>query len=340
MSGGHDRAVLVERPGVHRLVTRPRPEPGPGEALVRVAAAGICLSDREVYEGRRAPGYARYPVVPGHEWSGTVEAVGAGVDPALLGRPCVAEGFRSCGACERCGHGETSLCTAGYAETGFTEPGAFADRLLVPARLLHLLPEGADLRAAALLEPAAVVAAAVRAGRPRPGERIAVVGAGTLGLLAVQWLASASPAELAVIDPRGARAERALGFGATRALGPAEAGAARGGFDLVVETAGAPTTAASSCLLARRGGRVVLTGLFAEGAAGIDPVHLSVSQLELRSVFGASSAAWADAVRAFAAGVLDPAPLVTHEFPLDLFAEALALVGGGDPAVGKVLLRP
>ncbi|GHG28610.1 zinc-binding dehydrogenase [Streptomyces filamentosus] len=338
MSG--DRAVLVERPGVHRLVTRPRPEPGPGEALVRVAAAGICLSDREVYEGRRAPGYARYPVVPGHEWSGTVEAVGAGVDPALLGRPCVGEGFRSCGFCERCRYGETSLCTAGYAETGFTEPGAFADRLLVPARLLHPLPEGADLRAAALLEPAAVVAAAVRAGRPRPGERIAVVGAGTLGLLAVQWLASASPAELAVVDPRAARAERALGFGATRALGPAEVRAAHGGFDLVVETAGAPTTAASSCLLARRGGRVVLTGMFAEGAAGIDPVHLSVSQLELRSVFGASSAAWADAVRAFAAGVLDPAPLVTHEFPLDRFAEALALVGGGDPAVGKVLLRP
>ncbi|MGW3374902.1 zinc-binding dehydrogenase, partial [Streptomyces hydrogenans] len=111
-------------------------------------------------------------------------------------------------------------------------------------------------------------------------------------------------------------------------------------FDLVVETAGAPGTAASSCLLARRGGRVVLTGMFAEGATGIDPVHLSVSQLELRSVFGASSAAWADAVRAFATGLLDPAPLVTHEFPLERFAEALALVGGDDPTVGKVLLRP
>ncbi|MFD4377136.1 zinc-binding dehydrogenase [Streptomyces sp. NPDC059202] len=340
MTGGQDRAVLVERPGVHRLVERPRPEPGPGEVLVRVAAAGICLSDRELYEGRRAPGYVRYPVVPGHEWSGTVEAVGAGVDPALLGRPCVAEGFRCCGTCERCRYGETSLCTAGYAETGFTEPGAFADRLVVPARLLHLLPEGADLRAAALLEPAAVVAAAVRAGRPRPGDRIAVVGAGTLGLLAVQWLAASSPADLAVVDPRAARAERARAFGATRVLAPEDAAGAHGEFDLVVETAGAPTTAASSCLLARRGGRVVLTGMFAEGATGIDPVHLSVSQLELRSVFGASSAAWADAVRAFATGLLNPAPLITHEFPLDHFAEALTLVGSGDPTVGKVLLRP
>ncbi|MEX0167949.1 zinc-dependent alcohol dehydrogenase [Streptomyces sp. LMG1-1-1.1] len=340
MSGASSRAIVVERPGAHRLVARELPAPGPGEVRVRVAAAGICLSDRELYEGRRAPGYVRYPVVPGHEWSGTVEAAGDGVDPALLGRPCVAEGFRSCGTCERCRYGETSLCAAGYAETGFTEPGAFADHLVVPARLLHPLPEGVDLRAAALLEPAAVVAAAVRAGRPRPGERTAVVGAGTLGLLAVQWLAASSPAELTVVDPRSERAARALAFGATRTLTPSEADGDTGRFDLVVETAGAPTTAASSCLLARRGGRVVLTGMFAAGATGIDPVHLSVSQLEVRSVFGASSAAWADAVRALTLGLLDPAPLVTHTFPLERFGEALALVGGGDPATGKVLLRP
>ncbi|MEU3478150.1 zinc-binding dehydrogenase [Streptomyces sp. NPDC033754] len=338
--GRLSRAIVVDSPGEHRLVERESPEPGPGEVRVRVAAAGICLSDRELYDGHRAPGYVRYPVVPGHEWSGTVEAVGAGVDPALVGRPCVAEGFRSCGMCERCRYGETSLCSAGYAETGFTEPGAFADHLVIPARLLHPLPHGVDLRAAALLEPAAVVAAAVRAGRPRPGERIAVVGAGTLGLLAVQWLAASCPAELAVIDPRTERAAQALDFGADRALSPTEADAVPERYDLVVETAGAPTTAASSCLLARRGGRVVLTGMFAAGATGIDPVHLSVSQLELRSVFGASSAAWTDAVRAFSAGLLDPAPLVTHTFPLERFGEALALVAGGAPGTGKVLLLP
>jgi threonine dehydrogenase-like Zn-dependent dehydrogenase len=334
------RAIVVGKPGEHRLVVRDTPEPGPGEVRVRVAAAGVCMSDREVYDGHRDPAYVRYPVTPGHEWSGTVEAVGPGVDASLLGRGCVAEGFRACGTCERCRCGETSLCTAGYAETGFTEPGAFADHVVVPVRLLHLLREGADLRAAALLEPAAVVAAAVRAGRPRPGERVAVVGAGTLGLLAVQWLAASSPAELTVVDPRATRGEQALRHGASQALAPDAAAAAAGRFDLVVETAGAPSTAASSCLLARRGGRVVLTGVFAPGATGIDPVHLSLSQLEIRSVFGAPSAAWADAVRAFGLGLLDPAPLISHEFPLERFEEAIALVGGGDPRTGKVLLRP
>ncbi|MFG2721956.1 zinc-binding dehydrogenase [Streptomyces sp. NPDC048416] len=334
------RAIVVDAPGSHRLVTGERPEPGPGEVVVRVAAAGICMSDREVYDGHRDPGHVRYPLTPGHEWSGTVEAVGPDVDRALVGRGTVAEGFRSCGTCERCRCGETSLCAGPYAETGFTHPGGFADHVVVPARLLHPLPDGADLRAAALLEPAAVTAAAVRAGAPEPGERIAVVGAGTLGLLAVQFLSGYSPRELTVIDPRLRRAELAGPMGATGARTPERSPTLRGRFDLVVETAGAPTTAADATLLARRGGRVVLTGMFAPGATGIDPVHLSLSQLTVRSVFGAPPAAWSFAVRAYIARRIDPAALITHEYPLERYADALALVGGGDPGTGKVLLRP
>lgn len=354
------RAVVVDAPGSHRLVTGPRPEPGPGEVRIAVHAAGICGSDRELYDGTRDPAYVRYPVTPGHEWSGTVEAVGEGVDRRLLGGKAVAEGFRTCLSCARCREGSTSLCTGGYDETGFTRPGAFADALVLPARLLHPLPDDADLRAAALLEPAAVVAAAVLAAGPQPAERIAVLGAGTLGLLAVQLLAAHSPARLVAVDPRAPRAEQALNWGATDACTPDEMfpdpegvgehglrdGPSRGAgggldrYDLVLETAGAPTTARDACLLARRGGRVVLTGMFGAGAAGIDPAHLAVSQLTVRSVFGASSAAWSYAVRAFRAGILAPAPLITHELPLTAYEEATELVGSGDQSVGKVLLRP
>lgn len=352
------RSVVVDEPGRHRLVTGPQPQPGPGEVRVAVHAAGVCASDREVYDGTRADGYVRYPVTPGHEWSGIVDAVGEGAVPlgdggpaGLLGRKVVAEGFRACLRCVRCREGATSLCASGYDETGFTRPGAFADSLVLPARLLHLLPDDADLRAAALLEPAAVVAAAVLAAQPQAGERIAVLGAGTLGMLAVQLLAAHSPAELLAVDPREQRAQQALTAGATHARTPggesvSESGGGFGDsggpadYDLVVETAGAPSTAHDACMLARRGGRVVLTGMFEPGAQGIDPVHLSVSQLTVRSVFGASSAAWSYAVRAFGSGLLDPAPLVTHELPLTAFGEAVGLVGSGDPDVGKVLLKP
>ncbi|HCA85302.1 MAG TPA: dehydrogenase, partial [Streptomyces sp.] len=101
-----------------------------------------------------------------------------------------------------------------------------------------------------------------------------------------------------------------------------------------------PRSAAGAVRLARRGGRVVLTGLPEPGAEGIDPIDLAMRQLTLRTVFGAPSAAWSYAVRAFETGLLNPAPLITHEFGLEDYAAAIALVGSGDPTAGKVLLRP
>ncbi|MFE0878351.1 zinc-binding dehydrogenase [Streptomyces smyrnaeus] len=332
-------AVVLDGPGAARLAPHtPRP-PGPGEALVRIHAAGICGSDRELYQGNRPAPYARYPVTPGHEWSGTVVEAGDGVPGAVVGRKVVGEGFRNCQVCERCHTGDTTLCTAGYAETGFTEPGAMAPTLTLPARLLHPLPDEADLTAAALLEPAACVAAAALRARVRPGDRVAVVGDGTLGMLALQLLALGSPAELLLAGARPERASLAAGFGATAYRHHRET-EGLGGYDTVVEAAGAPGAARQAAGLLRRGGRLVLTGIPPAGATELDPAALVFGQLRVDTVFGAPPAAWAHAVRTFAAGLLDPLPLVTHRLPLAEFEKALALVADGDPAVGKVLLHP
>ncbi|MFF6999141.1 zinc-binding dehydrogenase [Streptomyces sp. NPDC008313] len=331
-------AVVVDGPGEHRIVPHEPVAPGAGEALVRVHAAGICGSDREVLQGNRPEGYVRYPLTPGHEWSGTVEAVGDGVPGALVGRKVVGEGFRNCQVCDRCHAGETTLCSAGYEETGFTLPGAMADTLTLPARLLHVLPDDADLSAAALLEPAACVAAAALKADARPGERVAVVGTGTLGMFAVQFLAAGSPAELLVVGTRPDRDRMARDFGATDFRTRDQE--LPGGFDVVIETAGSASAARSAAALLRRGGRLVLTGIPAPGAEGLDPTDLVVRQLEVHTVFGAPPAAWAHTVRVFAAGLLNPLPLITHELPLTAFSEAVELVGSGDPKVGKVLLRP
>nr|WP_237549402.1 alcohol dehydrogenase catalytic domain-containing protein [Streptomyces sp. SID4950] len=312
--------------------------PDAGEALVRVHAVGICGSDREVYQGNRPEGYVRYPLTPGHEWSGTVAEVGAGVPAALVGRKVVGEGFRNCQVCDRCHAGETTLCTAGYEETGFTRPGAMATTLTLPARLLHVLPDGADLTAAALLEPAACVAAAAIKANARPGERVAVVGTGTLGMFATQFLRAGSPAELLVVGTRPDRAELSRSFGATDFRTRDQE--LPDDFDVVVETAGSASAATTAAALLRRGGRLVLTGIPAPGADGLDPTDLVVRQLEVHTVFGAAPDAWAHTVRVFGAGLLDPLPLVSHELPLDEFARAIELVGSGDPKVGKVLLRP
>lgn len=331
-------AVVVEAPGQHRLAAHtPRP-PAAGEALVRVHAVGICGSDREVYQGNRPEGYVRYPLTPGHEWSGTVAAVGDGAPASLVGRKVVGEGFRNCQVCDRCHAGETTLCTAGYEETGFTRPGAMAATLTLPARLLHPLPEDADLTAAALLEPAACVAAAALKARAVPGERVAVVGTGTLGMFAVQFLRAASPAELLVVGTRPDRAELSRRFGATAFRTKDQP--LPDDVDVVIETAGSADAARTAAALLRRGGRLVLTGIPAPGADGLDPTDLVVRQLEVHTVFGAPPDAWAHTVRMFAAGLLDPLPLVTHELPLVGFPDAIELVGSGDPKVGKVLLRP
>lgn len=337
MTGGV--ALVVDGPGVARLVPHEPTAREPGEALVRVHAVGVCGSDREVYQGTRPDGYVRYPLTPGHEWSGTVEAVGDGVPTGLVGRKVVGEGFRNCQMCDRCRAGDTTLCTAGYEETGFTRPGAMAPTLTLPARLLHVLPDDADLTAAALLEPAACAAAAALRADVRPGEHVAVVGTGALGLLATQFAAACSPAELLVVGKDAELLERARICGA-RDFRVVDAIEDAGEFDVVIEAAGAADSARTAASLLRRGGRLILTGIPATGAAGLDPTDLVVRQLDVRTVFGAPPAAWSHAVRAFAAGVLDPMPLVTHRLPLTGFAEALELVGRAEPTVGKVLLFP
>jgi 2-desacetyl-2-hydroxyethyl bacteriochlorophyllide A dehydrogenase len=334
-------AVRIDEPGRLRLVAAEPSEPGPGEALVRVAWTGICGSDREVLAGTRPAAFVRYPVSPGHEWSGTVESVGAGAPAELVGRPVVGEGLWACGRCTACRRGDTNLCEADYDETGFTRPGAWADHLTLPARLLHVLPNSADLRAAAALEPAACAAAACLKAALVPGERAAVVGAGTLGLLATQLLHAAGPSELTVVDPKSGRSELAHGCGATALLSPADAARdAAGQFDVVVEAAGVAGAARLAVRLARRGGRVVLLGIPGMDDDPPSPTDLVLNQVTVLPVFSAPSRAWSHAVRAFASGVLDPAVVITHELPLAEVAAAFELLA--DPRAGavKVLLRP
>lgn len=334
------RAVVIDGP--ERLRTTPAEprKPEAGEALVRVAWSGICGSDLEVYRGSRPAELVRYPVVPGHEWSGAVQAVGPGVDPGWVDKPVVGQGFRNCGSCPACRRGADNLCTAAYDETGFTRPGAWADHLLLPARLLHELPAHADLRAAAALEPTACAAAACLRLATAPGERIAVVGAGSIGLLATQLLAAAGPRELVVINPDRGRSPLAERCGADRLLGTDEAERWHGAFDAVLEAAGAVGTARQAVHLARRGGRVALTGLAAADSDPPSPADLVTGELAVHSVFGAPAAAWTHAVRAFAAGVVDPGLIITAEFGIDEAGHALHTLGQRRSDTVKIVLHP
>ncbi len=335
------RALVVERPGAAAVREVPAPEPGPGEVQVRVGAAGICGSDVELLEGRRPAPFVRYPIIPGHEWAGTIAALGPDVAGLRPGDVVVAEGFRACGVCARCREGRTNLCAAEYAETGFTHPGAFAEALCVPAQLVHRLPDGADVAAAAVLEPAACVAQGLLEVDLRPGLSVAVVGAGTLGLLAVALLRLSSPARLALVGTRAARLElgRRLGATETHDVREDDAAGLSASFDLVFEAAGTPDGVRTALGLARRGGTVVLEGISGR-AGGADADTIALGHLRVQGIFGASRNAWGWVTELFAAGLLDTGPLVSHSFPLDRYEDAFAaLADRGGPAV-KVQLTP
>jgi L-iditol 2-dehydrogenase len=337
------RALVVERPGTARIATVDRPSPGPGEVLVRVHSVGICGSDVEILEGTRPAPYVRYPVVPGHEWAGRVEAFGADVSGLSPGDPVVAEGFRSCGACARCAEGLTNLCVAEYAETGFTHPGACADFVCVPAALVHRLPADTDLEAAALLEPAACVACGLLAVDLRPGLDVAVVGSGTLGLLAIALLRVTSPRRLALAGTRAPRLELGRALGA-REIVDTRTGDPRdllgGAFDLVFEATNRPEGAQLALRLARRGGTVVLEGISGADEPGLTADLIPLGHLRVQGVFGASRAAWRWVVELFATGALDTRPLVTHRFPLEDFESAFETLRDRNSGALKVELAP
>jgi threonine dehydrogenase-like Zn-dependent dehydrogenase len=338
------RAFVVARPGEYGLTDVPEPVAGPGEVLIAPEAVGICGSDLELLDGDRPAGYVCYPIVPGHEWSGTVVACGAGVAWLAAGQPVVAEGVRSCRTCARCREGRTNLCTGPYAETGFTHAGALADRLVVPAVLVHQLPADRPVAPAALLEPAACVASGLlELGMPEPGSRIAVVGDGALGLLAVLLARLSAPRELVLVGHRPDRIGYGTTCGATDVVidaGGDSLATAHGSFDLVIEATNASSGAVTALALARRGGSVLLLGISGGTRPAIDPDLISLGQLRVQGGFASSPAAWRWVVSLYGAGLLDPGPLISHRYRLAEVGTALRMLADRTGGALKVLIVP
>ncbi len=341
------KAIVIEGPGQVRLAEMALPAPGPGEVLIRSRAVGICGSDVELYQGTRPEGFYRYPLVPGHEWSGEVAAIGEQVPWLSVGDRVVAEGILSCGTCPNCRAGLTNLCQAGYDEIGFTRPGGLAEYVLVPARQVHRLPHDASFQEAALLEPTAVVAQAFLHITLQAAETVVVIGDGTIGLLAVQLLHLFSPAALVLAGSHDERLAIGRRLGATHTINSKRddveqvvLGLTQGrGADLVFEGGSRAAGVELSLRLARRGGRVILEGIAGAGAhLNLESDTFVLKHLALQGIFGASSAAWAYAVQLFSAGLLQLAPLITHRFALPEYEAALNIVMARREGALKVLL--
>src|SRR5882724_8025881 len=178
------KAAILHRPRDLRVEAARDPKPEAGEVVVRIVAAGLCGTDHEIWSGGRP---VAYPRVMGHELVGRVESVASDVREVRPGDPVVIEPNYGCGRCPLCLEGNRNLCLSRQT-IGIDVDGGFAELVRVPSRCCWPAPDGAETDALLLTEPLAVVVRAVDRGAPRRGESAAVVGAGSLGLLALQVL--------------------------------------------------------------------------------------------------------------------------------------------------------
>ena len=319
------------------------PEPGPDEAVLDLVYGGICGSDLHYWrDGAAGESVLRAPMVLGHEVVGTVAVTAAdGSGPAAGTRVAVHPATPGDGDGSRYPKDRPNLSPGGtYLGSAARFPhreGAFAERAVLPARMLRPLPDALSWELAALAEPASVAwHALVRAGSVA-GRRVLVVGAGPIGLLAVACARRSGAAEVVAVDlhPRPLAVAEQLGATSTLRATEAEALAAVDA-DIVVESSGSAPGLATAVRGATRGGRVVLVGLLPAGDQPV-PISLAISrELELVGSFRFNDEI-DDVLAALADGTLEVGPVVTHTYPL---GQALtALETARDPrASGKVLL--
>jgi L-iditol 2-dehydrogenase len=248
----------------------------------------------------------------------------------------VAECIVPCGRCSFCKAGETNVCEV-YEELGFTREGGASDQVLVPARLVHKLEPSTSLLDAALIEPSSVVLRALEKAGPKDGDRVLVVGDGTIGLLAAYLVSLWSPSQVTMLGRRPEQAQLAKSVGV--AAFETNGGNA-GMFDLAIEAVGVPEAVSTSIEAVRRGGTVVLLGLPpAEQTVELPADLLVNNDLTIVASFGYTSAAWARTVDLVNASRIHPGRIVTHRFPLEDCAQAFAALESLEGTRGKVLLE-
>ena len=336
------RAVALSPAGDLDVVDRPEPEPGPDDVVLEVGRCGICGSDLHL----KASGFLPPGTVMGHEFAGTVVAVGDEVDGKMAGRRVSVLPAMRCGTCSYCVSGEDQLCPNQGATSlglGFMD-GAYAELVRVRAATCYPLPDSMTDDQGALVEPYAVGLHAVRRSRvvDNPDALTAVIGAGPIGLMTLAALKAAGATNVVVAERSESRAAVAEAMGATAVVDDANRlmRAMGQGADVVFDCAGVPATPGIAVEVARAGGQVVLVGVVNIGEMIPIPGALwVVKEVDVRTCLAYTNAEFAEAVDAVHAGAIDPTQVVSDVRPLEAAAASFEdLLRPGGPI--KVLLAP
>ena len=336
---GRDQVRVEERPS-------PAPPP-PGWVQVAVSWCGICGTDLEEWQsgplfipvGAPHPVTgARAPLVLGHEFAGVVTAVGEGVTDPVPGHRVAVDTIVYCGTCHWCRRGEVIRCPL-LGALGLHADGGLAEICNAPARMCLPVPDSIADDEAALAEPLAVAVRALRRGGLQPGERVAVVGLGAVGLMALQAAIAFGAESVAVIEPLPERRALAMRLGADRHATAEDAAALEA--DVAIECAGTPAAIETAIRALRTGGRAVVLGIGTRPAT-VPPLDLVVGE---KSIIGSLSHVWDEdfriALGLLGRGTVQAAPLISDRIPLSAAVSGgLALLRDEPAKHVKILVQP
>ena len=334
--------AAVLHPGAKELKVQDwlTPEPGAGEVLVRVAACGLCRTDLHYLHG--LPTAKAPPIVLGHEVSGTVEAVGAGVEGFDRGARVLLPPVLPCGTCEPCRRGRGNVC-ARMVMLGNHRDGGFADFIAVPANCAFPLPPNLPLEESSVISDAGSTAyhAVVNRGRVAPGEWVAILGCGGVGLSVLQ-MARAVGARIVAVDVVPAKLEVAKRLGADEVLdgGGDVPKALRkltgGGPDVAFEVIGHPKTIRAAVDAVRPGGRVLVVG-YSDAEVPLPAGRIMFRELEVRGSLGCPLQDFPRVLALAAKGAFDLKAMVTHRVPLERVNEGFEALDRGAPDLVRAI---
>ena len=318
------RAARLHGPRDLRIDEVPTPEAGPGEVLVRVRAVAICPSDCRLYVDGHAGGVAPHqPIIQGHEFSGDVSALGEGVDGPPVGSRVAVEPSWHCGQCDVCQRGYFNICRDVVFPSFPPRDGALAQYIACPAFAVHRLPEAASYIEGALIEPLGVALHAVGLAGPMSTDRMAILGAGAIGVCAMLVAQARGVTGTAVVEPVAGRREWARRLGAPRVVASHQELLDEGyEAEVVFECSGGRGAAEQAMLLAGPAGTVIVVGIpHPEDTTFLANIP---RRRELTVVFSRRSRdAVGPAVDLIASGKVDLASLPIRRFTLERAAEAI-----------------
>ncbi len=325
-------AAWLHGPRDIRIEHVPHPgKPGPGEALVRITATGICGSDLHAYlDGRIGDTILKAPLILGHEFAGVVEAVGKNVKHLRPGMRVAVDPAQPCRRCDLCKRDHPHLCRRLHFCGLYPDDGSLAEFIRVPAKTCFPVPKIIDDISAALLEPLGVALHATTLAKIQKGSRVAILGAGPIGLLLIQTAKLAGAREVFVTDPLAWRMKIARKFGAQPLPKKIE-------VDVVFEAAWGGEAIDQSMEIARPAGRVVLVGIPSEDHCTFK--HSTARRKGLTVLFSRRMKhTYPRAIQLVTSGRVDLLSLVTHRFPLRRAGEAFALCADYKDKVVKAVI--